>query len=123
MASMNPEEVRRLREFWQAKGSPPCEHAVVDTEHDPETSTDRKVCLTCGAYVMEPQGARYGGPARIDDAFERKGYRRHIKGETWHFCSNCSQWPKTDYNFSATRPASENFCAECISRVASGTCA
>jgi hypothetical protein len=120
---MKPEEVRRLRNLWQAQGSPPCEHALVETEDDPGAPTGKKACLTCGAYVMDSQPSRSGGQVRAAGVLERKGYRRHKNLVTWHFCSNCSQWPKTDYNFSVSHPGDENFCSECLSRATIGTCA
>ena len=24
-------------------------------------------------------------------------YRRRVKSDTWHFCKNCSNWPKRGY--------------------------
>jgi hypothetical protein len=42
-------------------------------------------------------------------------YRRHLKSQTWHFCRDCSQWPR-DFNIILSerlRPDSE-LCSECV---------
>jgi ferredoxin len=116
------DEVRRLREAWQAKGNPPCEHAIIDSEYHLDALTGHKVCMACGAYVSKSPSGRSSNSTGSSIPEERTGYRRHKDAETWHFCASCFHWPKTDYSFSPIRPAGQNFCNECLSRVASGTC-
>ncbi len=117
---MKADEVRQLREAWKARGSPPCEHAIVDREYDLGADTGRKVCMACGASVPDSESRRSGGHGDTPGPNVPRGYRRHKGAETWHFCTNCSHWPLHDYSFSPTRPSSGSFCNECISKVASG---
>ena len=38
----------------------------------------------------------------------------HIAGDTWHHCSNCSQWPTEDFLSSTDLPAPAQLCNECV---------
>jgi hypothetical protein len=50
-------------------------------------------------------------------------YRRHPACQTWHFCTNCSQWPGAlDYIASAEIPGDSEVCNECIARSNAGDC-
>lgn len=49
-------------------------------------------------------------------------YRRRRGSDTWHVCTNCSQWPTYDYEEKYTKPAYGEFCNECKSKQAAGTC-
>ncbi|HEX2093205.1 MAG TPA: DUF2442 domain-containing protein [Longimicrobiaceae bacterium] len=42
-------------------------------------------------------------------------YRRRRGNDTWHFCTDCSFFPETDYETSAVSPAGE-ICNECRSK-------
>lgn len=46
--------------------------------------------------------------------------RRRKKSDTWHFCSNCSRWPTSDY-VTGTGKGGEK-CDECIAKQREGTC-
>lgn len=46
----------------------------------------------------------------------RKGY------DSWHKCSNCSNWPTSKYDVSQTKPSSGEFCNECLSKQANKNC-
>jgi hypothetical protein len=48
-------------------------------------------------------------------------YRRRRGSDTWHFCSNCSNWPTTDYDISNDRPSGE-LCNECRGKRANNNC-
>jgi len=49
-------------------------------------------------------------------------YRR-LKGKyTWHWCSNCNNWPKADYDTSAAKPTRGELCNECRAKQSAGTC-
>lgn len=50
------------------------------------------------------------------------GYRRRAGGDTWHFCSNCSNWPTSNYDEQSTKPSSGEFCNECLAKRDAGTC-
>jgi len=49
-------------------------------------------------------------------------YRRRRGSDTWHFCSNCSNWPTSDYEEKYTKPSSGELCNECQSKKAAGNC-
>jgi len=49
-------------------------------------------------------------------------YRRRKGSDTWHFCSNCSNWPTSNYDTSYTKPSSGELCDECQAKKASGNC-
>lgn len=51
-------------------------------------------------------------------------YRRRKDRDTWHFCSNCSNYPKSDYVTSPSKPSggTTEFCNECKSKREKGDC-
>jgi DNA-binding response OmpR family regulator len=50
-------------------------------------------------------------------------YRRKKGSESWHFCRNCSQWPRTDYEEQQTAPPlADRFCSDCESKRRTGEC-
>ena len=49
-------------------------------------------------------------------------YRRARGSDTWHFCSNCSKWPTSNYDSSPTKPTSGELCNECRGKQAAGNC-
>jgi hypothetical protein len=49
-------------------------------------------------------------------------WRRRRGNDTWHFCSNCSNWPTYDYEVSYSKPSSGEYCNECKSKKAAGNC-
>jgi hypothetical protein len=49
-------------------------------------------------------------------------YRRKHGADTWHFCSNCSNWPTSDFDTQPAKPSSGEFCNECETKVSSHTC-
>jgi hypothetical protein len=48
-------------------------------------------------------------------------FRKKSGSDTWHFCSNCSQWPTSDYDEQET-PTSGQRCNECKSKGETGNC-
>lgn len=50
-----------------------------------------------------------------------KKYRKRNGTDTWHWCTNCSNYPKSDYTESDTRP-SYDLCNECKGKEAAGSC-
>jgi len=44
--------------------------------------------------------------------------------DTWHFCTNCNNWPKrpTRYISRGTRPSSGELCDECKAKENRGVC-
>jgi hypothetical protein len=48
---------------------------------------------------------------------------RKTQGEgTWHFCSNCSHWPTTNYVEQPTAPSTGEICNECEAKRREGNC-
>ena len=43
-------------------------------------------------------------------------YRRKYGHDTWHWCSNCSNWPTAGYSEQAHKPTSGELCNECKSK-------
>jgi hypothetical protein len=52
----------------------------------------------------------------------RAGYRIKTAGDTWHFCSNCSQWPTADFVSSKELPGHDQICNECLVKQEHGEC-
>lgn len=48
-------------------------------------------------------------------------YRRHERGDTWHWCSRCSTYPTDDYFVRNSRPFSD-LCNECMAKSKDGRC-
>jgi HEAT repeat protein len=49
-------------------------------------------------------------------------YRKRRDQDTWHRCSNCSQYPTTGYDQVQTLPTSGVLCAECEAKYSDGSC-
>jgi hypothetical protein len=49
-------------------------------------------------------------------------YRRTEGHDTWHFCSNCSNWPTTDFETRSDTPTSGELCNECRAKKAVNKC-
>ena len=51
-------------------------------------------------------------------------YRRRNGKDTWHWCSNCSNWPTSDYKERPNKPphGEGELCNECESKQKAGTC-
>ena len=52
-----------------------------------------------------------------------KTYRRRRGHDTWHFCSNCSNWPaKAESTEQTSKPTTGEFCNECSAKEMAGSC-
>ena len=49
-------------------------------------------------------------------------FRRRLDQDTWHFCTNCSQWPWREFVEQENKPANGEECNECKTRQATQTC-
>jgi hypothetical protein len=53
-------------------------------------------------------------------------YRRRKGKDVWHWCVNCSDWPKApvEYDEHQTRPphGSGELCDQCLAKKKAGTC-
>ena len=49
-------------------------------------------------------------------------YRKKRDSDTWHFCSNCSNWPTSDYIERTDKPTYGELCNECQAKEDAGTC-
>ena len=43
-------------------------------------------------------------------------YRKKNGSDTWHWCSNCSNYPTIDYTTSSVKPTSGELCNECLGK-------
>lgn len=50
-------------------------------------------------------------------------YRRRYGSDTWHSCTNCTRWPKSDYEerCQSQRPHGD-WCNECKAKEYDGRC-
>lgn len=48
--------------------------------------------------------------------------RKRTHEDTWHFCSNCSDWPAAGYEEGSGEDTGEK-CHECLAKINDGTCA
>jgi hypothetical protein len=49
-------------------------------------------------------------------------YRKRRGNDTWHWCSNCTNYPSSDYDSSSTKPTSGELCNECKAKDKAGNC-
>ncbi len=49
-------------------------------------------------------------------------YRRRINTSTWHFCTNCSEWPNSNYYDRNERPGDGDLCHECEAKLLRQEC-
>ncbi len=49
-------------------------------------------------------------------------YRRRKDKDTWHFCSNCDNWPTSDYVEKYSEPTTGEKCNQCRSKKANNNC-
>lgn len=49
-------------------------------------------------------------------------YRKKKGSDTWHFCSNCSNWPRYDYDERTSKPTYGELCNECQAKRDAGSC-
>jgi hypothetical protein len=49
-------------------------------------------------------------------------YRRKKGSDTWHFCTNCTNWPTSDYEVTYTKPTTGELDNQCRSKQADGVC-
>ncbi len=48
--------------------------------------------------------------------------RKGVQHDTWHWCRNCSNDPKSNYDAVRTKPTSGELCNECKSKEGAGNC-
>ncbi len=50
-------------------------------------------------------------------------YRKELKNsDTWHFCSNCRNWPTSDYVGKTVKPTYGKLCNECQTKKRDNDC-
>lgn len=42
--------------------------------------------------------------------------RKGATYDTWHFCTNCSNWPTSNYDSRTTKPTDGELCDQCKSK-------
>jgi hypothetical protein len=50
-------------------------------------------------------------------------YRRRDDKDSWHFCTNCRNWPTKGYVEQTNKPTTGEFCNECLAKRRDGNCA
>jgi hypothetical protein len=48
--------------------------------------------------------------------------RRGVQYYAWHFCTNCSDWPTSDYDSRTTSPTTGELCDQCQAKERAGNC-
>ncbi len=56
---------------------------------------------------IAPSGVPLSKEARMPE------YRRAQGSDVWHWCTNCSQWPESDYDARFTEPMAGELDSEC----------
>lgn len=57
-----------------------------------------------------------------------RNYRRAVDSEVWHWCTNCSNWPKAPQSYTESKffqipfGGQREFCTECLVKEQGGTC-
>lgn len=49
-------------------------------------------------------------------------YRKRRGSDTWHWCTNCSNWPTSNYVVSHTKPTTGELDNECRAKQSAGNC-
>ena len=49
-------------------------------------------------------------------------YRRRNDSDTWHFSSNCGNWPTSGYQEQYNKPTTGELCNECKAKKRDGDC-
>ena len=49
-------------------------------------------------------------------------YRRREGHDTWHFCSNCSNWPRNNYVERVRKPTTGELCNQCKAKRRNRNC-
>jgi len=49
-------------------------------------------------------------------------YRKKNGKDTWHFCTNCSNWPTSDYKEEIKWSGQNELCNECKAKRDAGDC-
>ena len=42
--------------------------------------------------------------------------------DTWHFCTNCTNWPTSDYDTATSKPTTGEFCNQCMDKEKNKNC-
>jgi len=49
-------------------------------------------------------------------------YRKRKDHDTWHWCSNCSNYPTSDYTSHPSKPTTGELCNECKAKRDANNC-
>lgn len=78
---------------------------LVKAKHSEDEETEPKTLLSAQPSLL--------GPA---------SYRKRRGADTWHSCSNCSNWPTEDFDMQSEKPKTGEFCNECQNKITSQSC-
>jgi hypothetical protein len=48
--------------------------------------------------------------------------RKGVAYDSWHFCTNCSKWPTSNYDSRTDKPTTGEFCDECLGKKRNDNC-
>ena len=89
----------------------------------------RRVYPSAAPYIEKTMSLTredFGRPSRAPgvekSSYSSAEYRIKISGDTWHFCSNCSQWPTAEFVSSKTVRDDDPMCNECLVKKEHGEC-
>jgi hypothetical protein len=49
-------------------------------------------------------------------------YRRKKGSDTWHWCTNCSEWPTSNYDSTNTKPTTGELDNQCLGKEGANNC-
>ena len=49
-------------------------------------------------------------------------FRKKKGSDTWHWCTNCNNWPTKDYDTNNSKPTNGELCNECKAKEKAGDC-
>ena len=49
-------------------------------------------------------------------------YRRKRGSDTWHYYSNCTNWPTSDYDEQYSKPTTGELCNQCMDKEKNKNC-
>jgi hypothetical protein len=108
------------------------ENAIVEHGQDDSVPTVHVLCDTADAQLLlqraelfYPDALPYMQQSLPEGelGIVAMEYRREPASQTWHFCSNCSQWPSGfDFIVSQSLPDGCQMCNECAAKNQQGEC-
>jgi len=129
-------------QFYQSArplGPVPQDHGSLRPERRAAGAGGGRCHAGCALYSVEGPGeglgcgnpgrglhSLRGGQKATQEGKPMPEYRRKKGSDAWHWCTNCSNWPKgtagVDYDSQYTKPSAGELDNECKSKEAAKTC-